>query len=57
MSDGNKYKDRDAALTRCNPETDSGYTKADLYEKFSSNFCFHFARGCCCEGTLIVLYF
>lgn len=38
-------------MTRCDPELDSGYTKADHSEKFSSYFCIHFSRGCCCEGA------
>ena len=28
-----------------------GYTKADMYEKFSSYFCMHFAKGSCSEGA------
>ena len=51
MSDGNKYKEKDAALTRMHPDIDSGYTKADLYEKFSTYFCLFFSRGCCAEGV------
>ena len=46
-----KFKDKEANLTRCDPEIDSGYTKADLFEKFSTSFCVHFARGCCCLGV------
>jgi hypothetical protein len=38
------------AMTRCDPELDSGYTKADLHERKTGYFCVHFARGCCCEG-------
>jgi len=44
-------KEREAAPTRCEPEVDAGYTKADKMEKFSAYFCLHFARGCCCEGA------
>jgi len=44
-------KEREAAPTRCEPEVDAGYTKADKMEKFSAYFCFHFARGCCAEGA------
>ncbi|CAD8140610.1 unnamed protein product [Paramecium pentaurelia] len=51
LSDGNKYKEKDPALTRMHPDIDSGYTKADLYEKFSTYFCIFFARGCCAEGV------
>lgn len=46
-----KFRDREVAPTRCNPEVDSGYTKADFMEKFSSYFCYHFAKGCCVEGV------
>lgn len=56
LTDGNKYKERDAAVTRCHPDIDSGYTKADLYERFSSYYCMHFARGCCCEGVNCKFY-
>lgn len=51
LSDGNKYKDRDAALTKLLPHEDSGYTRADKYEKFNSFFCLHYCRGCCVEGV------
>ena len=44
-------KEREAAPTRCEPELDAGYTKADKMEKYSTYFCFHFARGCCAEGA------
>lgn len=47
----NKFKDKEQALTRCDPDLDSGYTKVDHHEKFSSYFCIHFAKGCCCEGA------
>lgn len=33
------------------PDIDSGYTKADLYERYSTYFCLFFARGCCAEGV------
>ena len=46
-----KDKEREAALTRCEPEVDAGYTKADKMEKYSTYFCIHFARGCCAEGA------
>jgi len=38
---------REMALTRCDPELDIGYTKADLYEKTTAYYCRHFAKGCC----------
>lgn len=46
-----QFKDREAAKTRCNPEIDVGYTRADLYEKYASYFCIHFVHGCCSEGA------
>ena len=46
-----KFKEREAALTRCDPEIDSGYTKADVMEKYSTHFCLHFSHGCCAEGV------
>ena len=46
-----KDKEREKALTRCEPEVDAGYTKADKMEKYSTYFCIHFARGCCVEGA------
>jgi hypothetical protein len=45
-----KFKEREQAPTKINPELDIGYTKADVYEKNQSYFCIHFARGCCAEG-------
>ena len=52
LSDSNdKYKTKEAAVTKCDPEIDSGYTKADLQKGFHSHVCLHFIRGCCCEGV------
>ena len=45
-----KFKEREQAITRCSPDEDSGYTKADLYGKGQSYFCMHFSKGQCCEG-------
>ena len=45
-----KFKEREQAPTKINPELDIGYTKADVYDKNQSYFCIHFARGCCVEG-------
>ena len=49
-------KDKEAALTRCDPETDSGYTRADKFDKHQAYVCLHFARGCCCEGANCKFY-
>ncbi|KAL4477410.1 hypothetical protein ABPG74_002560 [Tetrahymena malaccensis] len=38
------------AETRCNTELDSGYTKADLTDRYSAYYCHHWAKGCCSEG-------
>jgi len=38
------------AQTRCNSELDSGYTRADITDKYNSYFCHHWAKGCCAEG-------
>ena len=45
-----KFKEREQAPTKIDPEEDIGYTRADVYEKNQSYFCIHFARGCCAEG-------
>lgn len=45
-----KFKEREQAVTRINPELDQGYSRADLYNKGLGFFCIHFARGCCVEG-------
>lgn len=39
---------KDKAETRCDPERDSGYTRADRTP--GAFFCLFFARGCCPEG-------
>lgn len=46
-----KGDDKEPALSRCEPEVHSGYTNADMYEKFSTYFCIHFSHGCCTEGV------
>ena len=38
-------------MTRCNPDIDTGYTKADLLERQKGFFCVFFARGACTEGV------
>ena len=40
------------ALTKCDPEKDAGFTKANTFEKAGSAwFCVYFARGSCTEGV------
>ena len=46
-----KIKEKEPAMTRCDPELDCGYTKADIYDREGATFCIHFARGACCEGV------
>lgn len=46
----NAIKEREAKLTRCDPEKHSGFTKGDLYHTGHGYFCVFFARGCCSEG-------
>jgi hypothetical protein len=43
-------RERVPAATRCDPEQDVGFTKADLMESERAYFCLHFIRGCCVEG-------
>jgi len=42
--------EKEAAKTRSDPYGDSGFTKSDFLQNFSTYFCVHFAKGCCCEG-------
>ena len=44
-------RERHPASTRCDPEKDVGYTKADIYEPDTAYWCLHFIRGCCSEGA------
>eukprot|EP00753_Platysulcus_tardus_P009882 PLAT2428.1.p2 GENE.PLAT2428.1~~PLAT2428.1.p2 ORF type:complete len:510 (+),score=189.38 PLAT2428.1:34-1530(+) len=41
------------AETRCKPDDDAGFTRADYAEKSKGKtaFCIHFARGCCAKGA------
>ncbi|SBS84481.1 pre-mRNA-splicing factor CWC2, putative [Plasmodium ovale] len=41
---------RFVAKYKCNPLTDSGYTKADRSYTSKQYFCIYFARGCCAYG-------
>lgn len=46
------HLDRDAALYRCDPELDAGYTAADTHPGSSeAYFCAFFAKGCCTKGS------
>lgn len=47
------HLDREAALYRCDPELDAGYTVADTQPGNSeAYFCAFFAKGCCTKGSL-----
>lgn len=47
-----KYKKRMPSFTKCDPEKDAGFTKADSYQKSGEAwFCVYFARGSCTEGV------
>ena len=51
---GDSYRDKETpALTRCDPNRDSGWTKADLQAhrgQATAYFCRFFARGACHQG-------
>ena len=52
LTDRKEDKNKTAAETKCNPTTDTGYTRADKQlNKHTSYFCLYFARGCCSEGV------
>ena len=52
LTDRNAIVEKAPSLTRCKPMIDSGYTKADTFQKKNAQyFCAYFARGCCSEGT------
>lgn len=45
------------SLYKCNPEIDTGYTKADKFNKQGASwFCVYFARGACTEGVNCKFY-
>mgnify|MGYP001806626794 CR=1 FL=1 len=50
LTDRNQQVERAPSLYRCKPLIDSGFTKADKFEK-NAYFCVYFARGCCTEGV------
>ena len=51
-SDRNEEKGAVAALYKCNPMIDTGYTRADIQEKKGNAFCcLFFAKGCCSFGV------
>lgn len=52
LTDRNQHVERAPSLFKCNPEIDTGFTKADKFEKKGSTyFCVYFARGACTEGV------
>lgn len=51
ITDKHNEQERVATLYKCDPELDTGYTRADLMEKHTSYFCVYFARGHCVEGA------
>lgn len=52
LTDRQDRHKRMPSLYKCDPEKDSGYTKADSLDKKGTRwFCTYFARGCCCEGV------
>ncbi len=50
LTDRRNEQEKAPSLYKCNPELDTGYTRADLMEKNTGYFCVYFARGCCIEG-------
>ena len=52
LTDRTQHIEKAPSLFKCNPEIDTGYTKADKVEKKGSTyFCVYFARGACTEGV------
>lgn len=51
LSDRSVEQERAPALYMCDPDLDTGFTKADLFEREKGYFCVFFAKGCCCEGA------
>lgn len=50
LTDQRQDEERVASMYKCDPVEDTGYTKADKYDK-QTYFCTFFARGCCTEGV------
>lgn len=52
LTDRKEEKSAVASLYKCNPQLDTGYTRADYQgNKGGQYFCTFFARGCCAEGS------
>ena len=51
LTDRRNEQEKAPSLYKCDPELDTGYTRADKMEKLTSYFCVYFARGCCAEGS------
>ena len=52
LTDRNARVERTPSLFKCQPEIDTGYTKADKLEKRGGTyFCVYFSRGACTEGV------
>ena len=52
LTDRNASIERAPSLTKLRPEIDTGFTKADHFEKKAGSFfCVYFARGACTEGV------
>ncbi|XP_053990130.1 uncharacterized protein LOC128882535 isoform X2 [Hylaeus volcanicus] len=50
--EGSRREDREKALTRCNPFTDSGWTRCDMEPQLDRPvLCLYFAKGCCYLGS------
>lgn len=57
LTDRSQKVERAPSLYRLDVEKDTGYTKADRYEKKNGTyFCVYFARGCCSEGDQCRFY-
>lgn len=52
LTDRKEEREKLPAMHKCNPQLDTGFTKADLQEKEGgAYFCLYFAKGCCSEGV------
>lgn len=50
LTDSRQEQEKVASMYKCEPQEDTGYTKADKYDK-ATYFCTYFARGWCSEGV------